>query len=39
VYAFNDDDVRIAKSGAHANPTQIRVWRSLLDRLEKERRT
>ena len=39
VYAFNDDDVRIVKSGARANPTQIRVWRGLLDKLERERRT
>lgn len=39
VYNFNDDDVWLARSGARAgSPTQIRLWRGLLDKLEKERR-
>ena len=39
VYAFNDDEVRLAKSGAQASPTQIRIWRAFLDKLAKERHT
>ena len=39
VYAFNDDEVRLARGGGRASPTQIRIWRGLLDKLEKERRT
>ena len=39
VYAFNDDEVRLAKTGARTTPSQIRIWRGLLDKLEKERRT
>jgi len=40
VYHFNDDEVRLARSGAGAgSPTQIRIWRGLLEKLEKERRT
>ena len=40
VYNFNDDEVRLAKTGADAgSPTQIRIWRGLLDKLERERRT
>ncbi|MBI2754777.1 MAG: transglutaminase-like cysteine peptidase [Betaproteobacteria bacterium] len=39
VYAFNDDEVRLAKTGERAgSPTQIRIWRGLLDKLERERR-
>lgn len=40
VYHFNDDDVQLARTGARAgSPTQIRIWRGLLDKLERERRT
>lgn len=39
VYNFNDDEVRLAKTGERAgSPTQIRIWRGLLDKLERERR-
>jgi len=38
VYAFNDDEVRLARGGS-GSPTQIRIWRGLLAKLEKERRT
>lgn len=39
VYNFNDDEVQLARTGARAgSPTQIRTWRGLLDKLEKERR-
>ncbi len=38
VYSFNDDDIWLARSNARAgSPTQIRLWRGLLDRLDKER--
>jgi predicted transglutaminase-like cysteine proteinase len=40
VYNFNDDEVRLARTGAGAgSPTQIRIWRGLLEKLERERRT
>lgn len=40
VYHFNDDEVRLARSSTGAgSPTQIRIWRGLLEKLEKERRT
>jgi predicted transglutaminase-like cysteine proteinase len=39
VYAFNDDEARLVRSGARASPQQIRIWRGLLDKLERERRT
>lgn len=40
VYNFNDDDVWLAKSGVRTgSSTQIRLWRGLLDKLEKERGT
>lgn len=40
VYHFNDDEVRLARSATGAgSPTQIRIWRGLLEKLEKERRT
>lgn len=40
VYNFNDDEVRLAKTGERAgSPTQIRIWRGLLEKLERERRT
>lgn len=39
VYNFNDDDVWLARSGARGgSSTQIRLWRGLLDKLERERR-
>lgn len=39
VYSFNDEDVWLARTGARAgSPGQIRLWRGLLDKLEKERR-
>lgn len=39
VYSFNDDDVWLARNNARAgSPSQIRLWRGLLDRLEQERR-
>ena len=39
VYHFNDDEVRLSKSGERGSPTQIRIWRGLLDKLEREQRT
>lgn len=39
VYSFNDDDVWLAKTGSRAgSPTQIRLWRGLLEKLEQEQR-
>jgi predicted transglutaminase-like cysteine proteinase len=39
VYSFNDEDVWLAKTGAKAgSPTQIRMWKGFLEKLEKERR-
>jgi len=40
VYSFNDEDLLLARPGKSAtnagSPQQIRLWRSLLDKLEKE---
>ncbi len=37
VYSFNDDDVLIAASGrSGGSSTQIRLWRELLDKLQRE---
>lgn len=39
-YNFNDDDVRLARSGVRTgSSSQIRLWRGLLDKLEKEKGT
>lgn len=39
VYSFNDDDVLIASSGrSGGGPAQIRLWRELLDKLQREAR-
>jgi predicted transglutaminase-like cysteine proteinase len=38
VYSFNDDDVLIAGRGAAGSPGQIRLWRELTDRLQREAR-
>lgn len=39
VYSFNDEDLWMAGNRMGAgNPTQIRMWRVLLDKLEAERR-
>ncbi len=39
VYSFNDDDVWLARTGERAgSPTQIRLWRGLLEKLEQEQR-
>ncbi|TSA12772.1 MAG: sulfate adenylyltransferase [Betaproteobacteria bacterium] len=42
VYSFNDDDLLIVRPGQRdvsaGNATQIRLWRDLLDKLEKELR-
>jgi predicted transglutaminase-like cysteine proteinase len=39
VYSFNDDEVRLAQSGRTASPLQIRKWRELLEKLQREART
>lgn len=37
VYSFNDDDVLIVANGRNGgSPTQIRLWRELLDKLQRE---
>lgn len=36
VYSFNDDEVRMVQGGRRAQPSQIRAWKSLLDRLAAE---
>ena len=36
VYSFNDDELRLADGGRLGNPIQIRKWRDLLIRLERE---
>ena len=42
VYSFNDEDVRVTRPGQQAvtvgSPRQIRLWNSLLDKLENEQR-
>ena len=37
VYAFNDNE-RVTKAGSHGSPSQMPMWRALLDRMDKERR-
>ncbi len=39
VYSFNDEDVLIAGRGLAGPPGQIRMWRELTARLEREART
>jgi len=39
VYSFNDEDVLIAGRGRTGAPGQIRLWRELTARLEREART
>jgi len=39
VYSFNDEDVLIAGRGRSGAPGQIRLWRELTVRLEREART
>lgn len=39
VYSFNDDEVVIAGRGRAGAPGQIRMWRDLTTRLERETRT
>lgn len=36
VYSFNDDEVRMVQGGRRTQPSQIRAWKSLLDRLTAE---
>ena len=36
VYSFNEDDVVLTGSGKRSTPQQIRAWRSVLDRLQRE---
>lgn len=40
VYSFNDEDLLIARQNqpgvSAGSPLQIRLWRALLDKLEKE---
>jgi hypothetical protein len=40
VYSFNDEDLLIARQGQRdasaGSALQIRLWRALLDKLEKE---
>jgi predicted transglutaminase-like cysteine proteinase len=36
VYSFNDDELRLADGGRLGNPIQIRKWRDLLIKLERE---
>ena len=38
VYSFNDEDVLIAGRGSVGSPSQIRMWRDLTGRLEREAR-
>lgn len=39
VYSFNDEDVLIAGRGHAGSPAQIRLWRDLITRLQREART
>ena len=39
VYSFNDEDVMIPGRGSIGSPSQIRLWRELTERLEREART
>lgn len=36
VYSFNEEDVVLTASGRRTTPQQIRTWRALLDRLNRE---
>jgi predicted transglutaminase-like cysteine proteinase len=36
VYSFNEEDVVLTGTGQRTTPQQIRAWRAVLDRLEKE---
>ena len=36
VYSFNEEDVVVTASGQRGTPQEIRSWRSLLDRLNRE---
>jgi len=36
VYSFNEEDIVLASSGLRSTPQQIRTWRALLDRLNRE---
>lgn len=38
VYSFNDDEVQLVKDGRRANPSQIRAWLSVQNRLLAESR-
>ena len=38
VYSFNDDDVVLVRDARKSNPSQIRAWRDLLQKLEAEAR-
>jgi predicted transglutaminase-like cysteine proteinase len=38
VYSFNDEDVLIPGRGSAGSPSQIRLWRDLTERLEREAR-
>lgn len=39
VYSFNDDEVQLVKDGRRTNPSQIRAWLSVQNRLIAESRT
>lgn len=39
VYSFNDEAVEIASRGRAGSPAQLRMWRELIARLEREART
>jgi predicted transglutaminase-like cysteine proteinase len=39
VYSFNDDEVWIELRGRSGSPQQLRNWRALMERLDRERRT
>jgi hypothetical protein len=36
VYSFNEEDVVLTSTGQRTTPQQIRAWRALLDRLNRE---
>ena len=36
VYSFNEEDVVLTATGQRTNPQQIRAWRALIDRLNRE---
>jgi predicted transglutaminase-like cysteine proteinase len=39
VYSFNDDELWLAQRGRVGSPAQIRMWRGLLEKLEREAHT